>query len=41
MTKSTSFIKQILEIPHGQAKNNGYIDTYIGYYPKSKDKWEV
>ncbi|TXG82644.1 MAG: hypothetical protein E6R13_04660 [Spirochaetes bacterium] len=39
MTKSTSFIKQILEIPHGQAKNNGYIDAYIGYYPESRDEW--
>lgn len=39
MTKTTSFIKQILNITHKSFVTNGLLDCYLGNYHKTKDVW--
>lgn len=39
MTKTTSFIRPIIDIPYQTLINNGFEDAYLGMYSKTKDEW--
>lgn len=39
MTKTTSFIKQILNLPHNELLNHGFLDSYLGYYNQTELTW--
>jgi hypothetical protein len=39
MTLTTSFIKNILDIPYKTLLKEGFKDSYLGAYHKTKDKW--
>ena len=40
MTKTTSFIRPILkDFSYAELVNQGFIDSYLGYYAKTKDSW--
>ncbi|RTL05533.1 hypothetical protein EKK58_07730 [Candidatus Dependentiae bacterium] len=39
MTKTTSFIRPIIDIPYQLLLNNGFQDSYLGMYSKTQDEW--